>query len=538
MSQVVFKGSDGKDIPVKENLIDRVVGYFNPVRGVERLRARAVSAVLGGYVGARRDRRQTKNWPTSAADADSVINPDLPALRDRSRDLVRNEPLASGAISKTVTNVVGSGLVLDPSIDREVLNMSNEEAAKWEAAVKREWRLWAESYECHMERTLKFGPMQELAFRSVLEGGDLFVNMPYKKRKGSPYGLKLQLIEADRVCNEKNNRDSATLSEGVEKDSDGAPARYHVLKQHPGNLRNGAQREWVKLQAFSKSGRRNVLHLFRPLRPGQSRGVPNLAPVIEPLKMAGRYTEAELMAAVVSSMFTVFIKTETGAVPAPMTPSEGASSTNSNEEYKLGVGAMIALGDNESIDTANPNRPNTAFDPFMMSIIRQIGVALEIPYELLIGHFTASYSASRAAINEAWKFFKGRRKWLVDEFCQLVYERWLEEAVAEGRILAPGFFDSPILRQAYCGAKWTGPSRGMIDEKKEAEAAILRLGSGITTLEEETSQLTGGSWEVNHPQSVKEHEAREEAGLKQSKVSQPAKDEDDDTDTDDEEAAA
>ena len=43
-------------------------------------------------------------------------------------------------------------------------------------------------------------------------------------------------------------------------------------------------------------------------RIGQRRGVPFLAQVIEALKQLGRYTDAELVAAVVSGMFTVFIR--------------------------------------------------------------------------------------------------------------------------------------------------------------------------------------------------------------------------------------
>ena len=66
---------------------------------------------------------------------------------------------------------------------------------------------------------------------------------------------------------------------------------------------------WVA--AFGpNSGERQVLHLFKRLRIDMTRGVPYLAPVIEPLKMLDRYAEAELMAAVVSSFFTVFVKSE------------------------------------------------------------------------------------------------------------------------------------------------------------------------------------------------------------------------------------
>ena len=167
----------------------------------------------------------------------------------------------------------------------------------------------------------------------------------------------------------------------------------------------------------------------------------------------------------------------------------------------------------KDISVADPKRPNTAFDPFVLAILRQTGVALELPFEVLVKHFTASYSAARAALLEAWKFFMTRRYWLSVNFCQPVYEAWMAEAVATGRISAPGFFDDPLIRRAYCGSEWVGPAKGMIDERAEVEAAQWRVEMGISTLAEETAALTGGDWEKKHVQSAKEFRMRKEAGL-------------------------
>ncbi len=174
---------------------------------------------------------------------------------------------------------------------------------------------------------------------------------------------------------------------------------------------------------------------------GQRRGVPVLAPVIEALKQLGRYTDAELVAAVVSGMFTVFIKTDApdGPVGESGIPQYEQIDNHDDNTQEMGNGSIVSLGEGESIDTANPGRPNTAFDGFVVAICRQIGAALELPYELLVKHFTASYSASRAALLEAWKMFRMRRDWMVQSFCQPIYEEWLAEAVAKGRVIAPGF---------------------------------------------------------------------------------------------------
>lgn len=522
-----------RDTKIQPNIIDRAVSFFDPVRGAKRFRARAMMALAGGYIGGSKSRRGLKMWTTLSHDADSDILPDLPTLRDRSRDLIRNNPLATGAIKTKVTNVVGTGLKLQSRIDRSVLNLTDEKADEWETRTEREWRLFAESKECDIARTLNFQAITRLVYRQAKENGDVFIVLPRTKRKHFPYDLRLQVVEADRVCNEDNARDSETLAGGVKTDKQGAPINYHILKYHPGSTRRYKGKKWDVVPAFGTNlGLRNVIHLFAPDRPGQSRGVPDLAPVIEPLKQLGRYTEAELAAAVISGMFTVFIETAGGDAALDLSNlSDETGSTTSDDDYKLAPGAIIGLKPNEKVHDTDPGRPNSAFDPFILSILRQIGVALELPFEILIKHFTASYSAARAALLEAWKYFISERQWLADNFCQIVYEVFMYEAVITGRIAAPGFLSDPIIRKAYLGSEWIGPPKGQIDPLKEINATEKRVDIGISNLAIEAAE-TGRDWEKIHPQSVKEHKARKKAGLIEKKL--PSTPETDDGKDDDE----
>ena len=502
----------------KANPLDRAISFISPVWAAKRARARLIESLSGAWNGASYSRRATKQWVTQAADADSDILDDLPKLRERSRDLVRNAPIATGAIGTSLANVAGTGLKLQSRVDAEFLNLSEDEADAWEDGAEREWRLWSESQECDFSRTLNFHSLQTLAFRQVLENGDVLALLPRKDRTGSPYSLKIQLVEADRLCNVNRAPDKNGQVAGVQKDPEtGAPIAYHIMNQHPEcpYVSKGSY-SWQIVPAFgAHTGLRNVLHLYEMTRPGQTRGVPFLAPVIETLKMLDRYTEAELMAAVVSGLFTVFLKSESGALDfdlaSGMSQETGASS--SDDDMKLGNGAIVGLKPNEDISTANPGRPNTAFDPFVKAILEQIGAALGIPFEVLIRHFQSSYSASRAALLEAWRFFRGRRVWLVNTFCQPIYEIWLYEAVASGRIVAPGFFTDPLIRKAYCGAIWIGDSPGYVDPQKDVDAAKTRMEAKLSTLDEETALITGGDFETNVRQMAKEKRMLDKAGL-------------------------
>lgn len=170
------------------------------------------------------------------------------------------------------------------------------------------------------------------------------------------------------------------------------------------------------------------------------------------------------------------------------------------------------LAPGEKVNFGNPNIPTAGFETFVKTLCKLVGAALELPYDVLIKEFNSSYSASRGALLEAWEAFKMRRKWFVDDFCQPVYEMFLAEAVALGRINAPGFFTDPLVREAWCGARWIGPVQGSLDPKKEAEAALMLIDNAIKTHEQVSREMSGGDWEENVEQLQRENELLTQAG--------------------------
>lgn len=483
----------------------------------QRLLARA-SAQQGGYTGARIDRAALAAWRTYAGSPQTDVIVDLPMLRQRAADLERNAPVAAGIVNTTAQHVVGTGLSCNPQIDAEFLGLSPEAAAAWQADVRRRFRAWSESPDCSLDRTLDFYGVQDLALRSTLSRGDVFVVTPRVARSGKKPRLALQLVEADRVCNPRGQRDSDTLTDGVEiAESTGEAIAYHFTNRHPGELVSSKALTWQRVAARGDStGRRNVLHLFKQLRPGLRRGVPILAPVIEPIKQLTKYGEAELAAAVTSSLFSVFLKMDPQAFEDLFNDDAQATLLDRGKQWsgELEAGQAINLLPGEEPVTVNPSRPNEQFDPFVSACFQQIGMAIGIPKEVLVMHFQASYSAARGALLMAWRFFMGWRGWLACGLCQPVYELWLADEVAEGRIAAPGFFSGDdVVRHAWCGAQWVGDGPGSIDPNKEVEAAKGRVELGISTLEAESILHDGVDWDTKHRQQVKESQARKAAGL-------------------------
>lgn len=499
-----------KTIVPSPNLVERTVARVFPDYGMKLYRNRATMMMLG-YTGASKKQRTLNNWNTPSGDFDTDILPDLPALRERSEDLYRNNMMASSAINTPAISVVGRGLTAQPRVDAKALGLSDDQADEWEAIASRYWSMWSESKHCTVNKKLNFREYQGTAFISAAVRGDCFTLTPEKKPDPfHPFRLRLQLVEADRVCNEDNQADTPNLSGGIATNADGSLKDAHIMTTHPGS-QYGQEAKWVKRSFFgAKTGRRNVLHLYRSIRGDQSRGVPDLAPVIEGLKQFATLTQASIDAAVIQTFLTVFIETPDGGGLGLEAGEPGQIGKPSNQ--KLEAAAIIDLAEGEIPHFLNPTHPNSNFGAFAEQFQIQLGAALGIPKEVLVKHFQSSYSAAQAALLEAWRFFMVRRSWLIDNLCQPVYELFITEMIAEGKLSAPGFFNDPMIRSAYLGADWVGPPRGHIRDDVQNKADATAEDRGWKT-SAQNCQERGGTFERNHRQRVKEVKARIDGGL-------------------------
>lgn len=518
------------------NIIDKTIAAISPRWAVQRAASRRTLEILdSGYSegGASGRKKSMKGWQTYPSGPKDDIDMNLATLRARTRDLYMNSPIATAALKTNRTNVIGPGLRLRARIDADFLGLDPDEADRWERLVEREFAVWSESKFCDAMRMSDFYDMQKIAFLGCLMNGDSFALFKQEKpTTWMPYALRLQLIEADRVSTpwqdltvagtiEGKNKDNGNfITSGVEYDSNGTTVAYWICNLYPitTGLEASKPRKWERIVAFgSSTGRPNILHLAEFERAEQRRGVPYLAPVIEALKQITRYTEAELMAAVIAGMFTVFIKSNGPSSDIPfgsMIPDQDQSQTAQEPtDYQMAPGAVNVLNPGEDVEIANPGRPNGNFEMFVNSLCRYVGSALEIPQELLLKSFQSSYSASRAALLEAWKMFRARRNWMAKEFCQPVYEEWLSSAVASGRVKAPGYFLDPAIRRAWSKSEWHGPAPGQLDPLKEVDAAGKRIELGVSTRERETIELVGGDFDQNLKQLAREKTLMEQAGI-------------------------
>ena len=450
-------------------------------------------------------KKTLKSWKPTSYSAKSDIDANLKTLRNRAADLAMNTAVGSAAINVFVTNIIGAGLRLFPRPKFNELGMTPEDARNWSRHVKQEFELWAN--DCDFLRRNTFAELQAVSFASSLVDGDSFCLM--KRRVGTPYSLKLQLIEAGRVSNpitgdakalspvemlipENNHR----IVNGVEVNETGQLVAIHVSNRIWDEPSVISDVTWERVKVFGdETGCRNVLHICRDTRPDQFRGVPLLSSVVETIKQMSRYADSELTSAIIKSYFSIFFT-------QPETNHDfnqilGTGEDDPNEpcvdasEYRLGSATIAALPRGVDVKAIDSSNAQSTFESFTNAFLTQIGAALGLPYEVLLKKFQSSYSASRAALLQAQDEFRVRKSAFVNDFCRPIYEQFLTEAVALGRVDAPGFFDDPLTKSYWLASDWFNERAGILDPYRETQAMITRLANGLTTYRREIAETSG-----------------------------------------------
>ena len=525
------------------NLRERLTSIVNPEKGVRQYRARLTEerrqriqetmnavrqASASGYKyhGASTTKNSLIGWITGGGSAEDDIDLQGSLLRIRSRDLYAGGGLGRGAPSTMVTNVVGWGIRPKPKIDRELLGITEEAAAEWEKAALREFTLWAKTKMCDATRQHTFWDIQELAFRSELVSGDTLAVFGMKPNVRNPYQTVIRLIEADRLSTPessgsseaKNTDGGGRIVDGVEINKDGEIVKYHIATYHPLQDENPGEITWEAIDAYgADTGMPNVLHLMTAERPEQHRGIPFISGMIEQIKQLDRYLDAELAASIVAAMLTVFITSDgtddDGYDSINDSIADEDKVTDDSLRIELGNGNVYELPPGKKVDKVGDSRAPTAFDAYTRQIITILGSGSEIPYEVLMHVYNSNYTAANAARLDFWRVVTKYRERFTQGFNQPIYEAVIAEAIALGRLDAPGFFDDPIIRDAWLGCQWVGSSRGHVQPVQEANAAVTRMKAGITTGEQEAMEYGGTDYMDNIAELGREHQARINAGL-------------------------
>lgn len=458
----------------------------------------------------------------------------LDGTRALSRDMYMNAPLAVSILERHKALDIGSGLVYQSKLDADFLGLTDEAADEYQRSFEREFDLWADSYNSDFDGNNYYGDNQSLGLLNMFLSGDFFFMPVWRPpaEKGFPYQLTIKMIDADLVRDpEGYDYRGRDIKGGVEYDASGQLRGYHVWDTYPYELELGKNGTSQFIPAFDNTGRRQIFHVFDPKRIKQRRGIPLLAPVAEPLKQMTRLSESELMNALVSSFFTVFVRDASGLneyLPDPIVPEEtvtggGTYGPNDTQEHpkntydgndlEMGYGNVVYLDDNKDVTVAEPRKTDRDFADFWKSLGMQVTAGAGLPFEQAQMHYETSYTAARAAFNDVWQHRKVIRKLIERRMCLPVLNEFFEEGLVRGRISAPGFHDDYAIRKAWMRSSWIGPGMGALDPLREAKAAAIALNNHTTTREEIYTTTNGGRWDAAMSRKAAEGRLLQQYGL-------------------------
>ncbi len=410
--------------------------------------------------------RRTTGWAPATSDINTLVFRSADTLRSRSRDMVRRNPWATNALDAFVGNSIGTG----------IKPQSLHPDASLREAIQALWLRWTD--EADATGLTDFYGLQAIACRSVMEAGECFVRLrPRLPKDGLSVPLQLQLLEAEHLPTAESRRlERNYVRAGIEFNGIGKRVAYHLYREHPGDTSHPmASTELVRVPAES------VLHLFRPLRPGQLRGQPWLAQVLIKLFELDQYDDAELVRKKTAAMFAGFV---TKNAPEDTVLNEGAADADGNALAGLEPGTMQVLLPGEDVKFSNPADGGATYETFMRVQLRSIAAGMGITYEQLTGDLTGvNYSSIRAGLLE----FRRRceqfqHQVIVFQMCRPIWRAWIDAALLSGALGNAGD------RAAYYDVKWIPPGFAWVDPLKDIKAQIMAVRAGFKSRAEVVSE--------------------------------------------------
>jgi len=439
--------------------------------------------------------RLTSDWMSTRSSADAEIRNSLSKLRDRSREMVRNNPYAKQAKRTTQVNVVGSGIKLQSQV-QQVRGRKPSEAIN--RLIKEKWHLWTRAQYCDVAGRHSFHMMEWLATGALPESGEALFRIIRRPFGGSRVPLALEMIESDVLDEEYQGPTLAKLNEwrmGVEINEWGRPVRYAFLTRHPGDywFQNAPQKgdKHVFLPAA------DVIHLFLPERPQQHRGVPWFHSVMADAHQLQGYEEAAVIRARAGASVMGFVTSPEGELEG-----DDVEADRRISEFEPGMWKYLEPGQNVSVP--NISSPDQQYEMFVKNKVRRFASGFGCSYETLSRDFSeTNYSSSRLSLLEDREHWKVIQSYLIENFHNRVFREWLDLAVLAGEL---PFDDYDARPERYDTPRWMARGWDWVDPLKEAKAYRQMEQAGYMTKAQIVAKL-GGDFFDNLTEFSREQQA-------------------------------
>lgn len=411
------------------------------------------------YQGAQHS-RLTASWMTPTASINNDLRWELTTLRARSRWLVENNGYAAGFARAVEDNLIGPKGI---QLRGEVRTQAGDFVQRTNDALEAGFAAWGDPDTCDVARRLTWIDTQKLVARTVAIDGECFLRV--WRGAANVFGFALQVLDTDLIDETYNvaaGPGQPEIRMGIELDRFGGAVAYYVLTDHPGEAR---PKDRIRVPAS------DMLHLFVPLRAGQVRGVPWMAPVLTDAAMLDGYEEAELVGARTAATHMGLLKPNENAVLDENAPA--------NTNFSAEPGQFRELPYGYDVEQWTPQHPNASFGAFCESILRCIARGAGVTYMTLTGDLSnANYSSLRAGQAPERDAWRGLHQWMIPRLHRPVYRAWLPYALLSGELAVDSRLASNYQTVTFKGRGWVS-----VDPLKDIQSweRKIRLGVGSRT---------------------------------------------------------
>jgi lambda family phage portal protein len=476
---------------------------------IPKLQGAAIHRTGGGAAGTLSNwspRRLT--WTEEGRQREAIVN--------RANDIAANNAHGASLIDAITINTVGTGLWPQSKPNWKRLGITEEQAAALAENMEWEFEQWSREADASSPSvetaTSNFYGLQFQNIYSLLVNGE-FINLPLMlDDPGRRYSLALQAIDPVRLRTPMALIGAKDVRDGIRLGKNGAPIGYLLADPEDGRFTTSLDLRSFRELAPRAGHRPLIFHRFHKKNPEQVRGVSILAPAMKFFRDMNDYLDYELVGAIIAASFPVFIQ-KSSAYDAKAELGTEATATDPTVYQEVGPGIMYGNPGEEPKVLSN-TRPGNSFGVFVETILRAVGAAAGMPYEVIAKDFSkTNYSSARAALEEAWRVFGMYQDWLVSYFCQVIWEMVFEEAWLRGRIVLPkGAPDFYAAKAEYCAVNWIVPERTNLDPVKEIVAAVMAKNNNMGT-DAEFAAKRGKDWEAQYEQRSREIKRAEKLGL-------------------------
>ena len=460
------------------NWLKNIFGANHPTRASER--RGAVRVVHGRYDAAQTNDDNRRHWANAdGLSADAAASPEVRRiLRNRARYEAANNSYARGIVATLANDVIGTGPRLQLMTENgETNHRIEQEFMRWAHAVGLPEKL----------RTMRM---------ASAEDGEAFAILTDNPALNTRVKLDLKLVEADQVATPDATLGEKNAVDGIVFDKAGNPIEYHVLKDHPGSTNRGIGLDYDRIPAKA------MIHLYRPDRPGQSRGIPELTPALPLFAQLRRYTLAVIGAAETAADFAGVLYTDAPA-------SGEADAIEPMDVIELEKRMLLTMPGGWKMGQVKAEQPSTTYAEFKKEILNEIARCLNMPFNVAAGNSSGyNYASGRLDHQTYFKSIRVDQSRINTAVLDRILDAWMREAV-----LIDEFLPQPLrLIGAQWPHQWFWDGMEHVDPAKEASAQAQRLASNTTTLADEYARK-GQDWETQLRQRAKEIELMRELGL-------------------------